>query len=109
MTQKDCKGKGKTSTYYTIKCTHVTYLHPTEAPKESDDSAGDYDPLYSSTTDEGKASVKAEDLLELADERLLHSAPPISTSQAPTTRRKGRGAVAWVVFCGRKTGVFLTW
>jgi hypothetical protein len=88
----------------------LTYmvLHPTEAPKQSDDSAGDYDPLYASTTDEDKDSVKAEDLLAWAEERLLHSAPPTLTTQAPTTRRNGR-AVAWVVFCGRKTGVFETW
>lgn len=108
MTQKDRKGKSKTSKCSNVSYdTHATYLYPTEAPK-SDDSAGDYDPLYSSTTDEGKDSVEPEDILEWAEERLLHSAPPTSTSQAPSTRRKGR-AVAWVVFCGRKTGVFLTW
>jgi hypothetical protein len=46
------------------------------------------------------------DLFELAKEESLRSAPFVSPAKSSTSARQ---KVAWVVFNGRKTGIFYTW
>ncbi|KAF9470484.1 hypothetical protein BDN70DRAFT_902071 [Pholiota conissans] len=53
------------------------------------------------------ASAEPEDLLDAADDRLLRSSP--SLGLASHARGGRHRSVAYVVFCGRKTGVFGSW
>ncbi|KAF8190115.1 hypothetical protein BJ912DRAFT_925745 [Pholiota molesta] len=52
-----------------------------------------------------RTSPQAEDLLEAAEDRFLRTTP---SALDPKGGRK-RGARAYVVFCGKRTGIFLTW
>ncbi|KAF9472394.1 hypothetical protein BDN70DRAFT_938222 [Pholiota conissans] len=94
------KGKEKENAVDPSEDEEYNDLYLSDTPEENiwtdpDDSKGPHH-------DEPKES-HLEDPLEAADDQFLHSSPSVGISG-----KRGK-KVAWVVFCGKKTGIFESW